>query len=118
MPAAGEVSEDFAEIGCARSRKVDPLEAEPPVGSRAALFQNAIRVKAVDVVKFALQGITENVVGLSDPLEAFFRVTVTRVDIRVIPPCQFPKGSFDFIHRCRSADLENDVKIFAGHDQK
>ena len=116
VPAANNVSEDLAEVGRARSRKIEPLEAEPPVGSRAALFQNAIRVKAVDVVEFALQGITENVVCLRDPLEALFRMTVTRVDVRVIPPGQFPKGSFDFNHRCRSADLENDVKIFPGHD--
>src|SRR5438128_8126609 len=114
MPAAGDVSKDFAEVGSARSRKIEPLKAESPVGSGAALFQNAIRIEAVEVVEFALQGITKNVVRLGDPLEALFGMTVTRIDVRVIPPGQFPKGSFDFIHRRRSADLENDVKIFSG----
>src|SRR5437867_8964519 len=38
---------------------------------------------------------------------------VARIDIRMIPTSQLPKGALDLIHRGRSADLENQIQIFA-----
>src|SRR5437762_14352159 len=38
---------------------------------------------------------------------------VTRIDIRMIPASQLPKGALDLSPRSRSADLENHIQIFA-----
>src|SRR5438876_607001 len=86
-----------------------PEPPQSPIRSRTALFQNAIRVKTIDVVELTLQGITEDVIRLRDPLEAVFRMTITRIDVRMVPAGQLSEGSFDLTHRGRSADLENDI---------
>src|SRR3989475_10082136 len=70
-------------------------------------------VEAIDVIEFTLQGIAENVVCVRDPLEAFFCMPVTRIDIRMIPTSQLPKSPLYLPPRSRSADLENQIQIFA-----
>src|SRR6266516_3502405 len=114
--ALKDLSEDLTKMRCSRVREVKTLEAEIPSGSASMLFQHALRVETVQVIKLPLHRITEDLISLRHPLETFLGVAITRIDVRMIPPSQFPKGSLDLVDGSRSADLEDSVKfVSTGH---
>jgi len=116
IPASGRTPENLIQLRVVRLRKVEPLKTKTPMRSITTLFQDAVGIKPVDVVEFPLQGITENVISLCDPLEAFFSMMITWIDIRMKPAGQLPKSPFDVVLGGGSTHLKNDVKIFsAGH---
>src|SRR5215475_7507443 len=110
------MTENLAEFGIVLFAEIEALETEPPLRICDVRLQNTIGIEAVHVIELPLAGIAEDVVRLGDPLENFFRLPVTRIDVRVITAGEFAERSFDVVHRRSSSDLENDVEIvFTGH---
>jgi hypothetical protein len=74
---AEELAEDVAEVGRTRTRKIESLESEVPIGIRFLLFEYALGVEAINVVKLPLQRITQDFISLGNPFETIFGVAIT-----------------------------------------
>ena len=77
VPAANNVSEDLAEVGRARSRKIEPLELDSHT-------RDISRERAGSVVAQTQVGIAQRLVGARDLSEARFSGVVTRIDVGMI----------------------------------
>src|SRR5947209_3126324 len=98
--AAGTAPENLVECRIRRTGevgKIESLKAETPTRFIPRLFEDTVSVKPIDVVELSLQRITEDVVSLGDPLEAFFRMPIPRIDVRMKAARQLPKSSLDLI---------------------
>ena len=112
-----DLAEDLPKMRLARARKIKTLETKTPTGLPSRLFQDTLRVKAVHVIELPLHGIAEDLIGFRHPLEAFLGQAITRIDVRMIAPGEFPKGFLDFVNRSRSKNLKDYVKLVStGHD--
>src|SRR5262249_18688815 len=101
-PVQENLAEEFAEIRMCRIAEIKTLEAEPS-SLRSVRFQNAFGIETVHVIELPLGRVTQNVIRLGNSLETIFRMTITRIDVRVIPPRQPAECSLDFVDRRGSA---------------
>ncbi len=112
--AAEEVAEDVAEapgvpaddvVDVEAARRAETATAEP------ARERSAGDLRAVVVVRLALLGVAEDVVGLGDGLEGVVLLRVTRVGVGVVRPGELAVGLLDVGLARVLADAEDLVEV-------
>src|SRR6185369_606377 len=91
--------------------ETESLKTKTPACFAPMRFENSIRIETIHIVEFPLQRIAEDVVCLSDPLEAIFCRLVAWIDIRMKPPCKLPKSPLDVVHGRGPLDFKDDIEI-------